>query len=243
MKSFAFVCVLSLLLGWASAAKSRVLVVFAHQEPQSFCFAMRNLIIRTLAATGHEVRVSDLVQLKMIESLDRTDFTEPYNSTYFLPQVEQAAANNKSRSTFAKELRLEHDKVEWANITLFVFPYYVMYVPSIIKSWMERVYSCGFAYCFGHSLKGKKAMVIYSTGAGKEYLKDIEPAFHTTINGQFSFMGMTPLKPFTAYEVPKITLKERQAYLAQLEKIVADIDNREPFTSPYGVSHEFHYEE
>lgn len=213
-----------------SAAKSKVLIVFAHQEPQSFNFAVRNRLFQTLLMKGHEVRMSNIVQMNMIQSIDRTDFTQLYDPTYFHPQKEQSEANKKGRTTFEKALRLEHDKVEWANIILFVFPYYVMYMPSIMKSWMERVFSWGFAYGDGRNLTGRKAMLIYSTGAGKQYLeKGIERAFWESVHGMFTFMGVAPLEPYCAYSIGTTTLAERRAYLAQVEKIASDIENRAPY--------------
>ena len=229
MKTFIFLCILLTLVCSSYAAQSKILIVFAHQEPQSFCFALRNRVFQTLIMKGHEVKVSNLVQMKMIGSIDRTDFTEAFDPSYFRPQAEQISANSKNRTTFTKELRLEHDKVEWADIMLFVFPYYVMYMPSIVKSWMERVFSVGFAYGNGHSLKGKKAMLMYSTGADKDYLKDIEPYFWNSTSRVFEFMGVKYLMPFRAYGVQHVTLEERKAYLSEAEKIVADIDNRAPY--------------
>jgi len=205
-------------------AKQKVLIVFAHQEPQSFCFAMRNRVYQTLVMKGHEVKFSNLVQMGMIGSLDKTDFTELYDTNYFRPQVEQAQANKKNRTTFSKELREEHDKVAWADTMLFIFPYYVMYVPSIMKSWMERVFSYGFAYG-DHHLDGKKAMLMYSTGADQAYLKDIEPMFWETMGLVFKFMGVTPLKPFTAYGVQHITVEERRKYLI-FSKLAFQIKNK-----------------
>ncbi len=220
---------LALFAATASAAKAKVLVVFAHQEPQSFCFAMRDRILRTLMMKGHEVRLSNLVQLKMIQSLDRGDFTKAYDPTYFHPQLEQLQANLNNRTTFSKELRLEHDKVQWADIMLFVFPYYVMHMPSIMKSWMERVFSYGFAYGEGKSLKGRKAMMIYATGATKAGLKELEPHFWELMHGVFAFGGLTSLQPYTAYAAPSVSVNDRKAYLIEIEKIVDDIEHRAPY--------------
>jgi NAD(P)H dehydrogenase (quinone) len=225
MKTVIFMCLL-LALNAYCAAPTKVLIVFAHQEPQSFCFALRNRVFQTLIMKGHEVKISNLVQMKMIGSLDRTDFTEAADPSYFRPQVEQTAANLKNRTTFVKELRTELAKVDWADITLFIFPYYVMYMPSIVKSWMERVYTCGSAYCGDKSLKGKKVMFMYSTGADADYLKEIEPTFWNSTARLFEFMKATYLVPFRAYGVQHITIDARKKYLADAERVAADIDNR-----------------
>jgi NAD(P)H dehydrogenase (quinone) len=229
MKTVIFVYLLLALNCAYCAPKSKILIVFAHQEPQSFCFALRNRVFQTLIMKGHEVKISNLVQMKMIGSLDRTDFTEAADPSYFRPQVEQTAANLKNRTTFVKELRAEIDKVDWADIMLFIFPYYVMYMPSITKSWMERVFTCGSAYCDGHSLKGKKVMFMYSTGSDANYLKDIEPVFWNSTARLFEFMQAQYLVPFRAYGVQKITEDARKKYLADVERVVGDIEHRAPY--------------
>eukprot|EP00831_Metopus_contortus_P070292 TRINITY_DN6369_c0_g1_i5.p1 TRINITY_DN6369_c0_g1~~TRINITY_DN6369_c0_g1_i5.p1 ORF type:complete len:201 (+),score=46.10 TRINITY_DN6369_c0_g1_i5:104-706(+) len=174
-----------------------------------------------------QVKMTNLVQQGMTLSLARTDFTELYNGSYFHPQYEQLMSNKNGRSTFSKQLRVEHDKVQWADTILFVFPYYVMYVPSIMKSWMERVFSDGFAYNSTGGLGGRKAMLLYSTGADKDFLKEIEPVFWAHIHGNFKFMNLTSLKPFTAYAVAQKTDEERKKYLDEVEKIMYDLENRE----------------
>ena len=225
-----------ILLGWlmlatvclGSPEKPNVLIVFAHQEPQSFVFALRNTLFQTLVMKGHQVKMSNLVQMKMIGALDTTDFTELNNKTYFHPQEEQLVANQKKRATFIPELRLEHDKVEWADYMLFVFPYYVMYMPGIMKSWMERVFSFGFAYG-EHNLTGKKAMFLYATGADQAYLKDIEVHFWDSLNGVMEFMGVKMLKPFCAYGVQHIREQDRKSYLTEAARIASEITKREPY--------------
>ncbi len=214
------------------APKSKILIVFAHQEPQSFCFALRNRLFQTLLMKGHQVRLTNLVQQDITLPIDTTDFTELYDPTYFRPVVEQGVANMKrNRTTFSKELRVEHDKVEWADTILFVFPYYIMYMPGIMKSWIERVFSYGFAFGEGHSLKGRKAMLMYTTGAPHSYIEKMENAFWYLVYKVFAAAELTPLKPYAAYAVKDVSAETRKEYLNEVERIAADIENREPYTS------------
>jgi len=213
----------------AAKEKSNILIVFAHQEPQSFCYSLRNTVFKTLIMKGHEVKTSNLVQMQMILPLDKTDFTELYDPTYFRPAVEQRMANLKGRKTFSEQVRLEHDKVEWADIIVFVFPYYIMYMPGIMKGWLEHVLSYGFAYGEGHSLKGKKAMLMYTTGAPEAYIKETEAVFRDLVHAIFDFVEMTTLQPFTAYAVKDCSAEQRREYLKEAEIIAANIDGRETY--------------
>ncbi len=198
--------------------KLKVLIVYAHQEPQSFCAAMKDLCIKTLQDAGHEVKVTDLYKLKMFNRIDRTDFRELYDSTYFRPQVEQANANRNHRSNFSDELRREHDLSEWADVFLFIYPYYLSYMPGIMQAWLERVFSYGFAFGSGGTyLKGKRGMLLYTTGGPKDRIGKLEKMMLFLIEDRMQFWGLKVLDHFGAYSVAYVTDDVRKGYLKDLE--------------------------
>lgn len=198
--------------------KSKVLIVYTHQEPKSFCGAMRDLCVKTLEAEGHEVKVTDIYKLKMFNRLDKTDYTELYDRDYFRPQVEQANANKHNRTNCIQELREETDKAEWADVFLFIYPYYLSYIPGVTHSWLERVFSYGFAFGEGgNHLKGKKMMLLYTTGGIKEWTSKLEKKMIFLLHDRITFWGMTPLTPFAAYAVASVDQKTREKYLKDLE--------------------------
>jgi NAD(P)H dehydrogenase (quinone) len=204
---------------------SKVLIIYAHQEPQSFCGAMKRTIEQTLLNTGHDIKTTDLYVLKMFNRLDRSDFTELSNTTYFLPQSEQIAANEKNRTTFSEELQREHNRAEWADVLLFVYPYYLSYVPGIIQSYMERVFSKGFAFGpHGDHLKDKKAMLIYTTGGTKEQIGQQEARMVYLQHRIFENLKMIPLAPFPAYSPAGVSDEIRQEYLRNLTDVMTKLD-------------------
>ena len=198
--------------------KGKVLIVYAHQEPKSFCGAMRDTAVKTLEAEGHEVKVTDLYKMKMFNRLDKTDYTELYDNDYFRPQVEQLNANKHNRTNCIKELRDEHEKADWADIFLFIYPYYLSYIPGITHSWLERVFSYGFAFGEGGThLKGKKAMLIYTTGGAKEWVSKYEKKMLFLLHDRIAFWGMKALEPFAAYHCAYVDPKVREQYLKDLQ--------------------------
>ncbi len=210
---------------------SKVLIVFAHAEPKSFCGAMKDACVATLRAKGHEVKVSDLYEMKMFLPLGKEDFTELADPTYFKPQTEQKVSNEKHLATFSPEVKGEHEKVAWADIILFVYPLYWFHLPGILKNWVDRVFSYGFAYG-GKTLAGKKGMHLYTTGAPKAYLKGTEECMWKLINDNiFGFCHITSLDPYVAYAVAHLGNGERVAYLEEVKKIMESIDTRAEFKS------------
>lgn len=216
MKTLLILCILA--LQYAAQAKLKVLIVYGHQEPKSFCAAMKDQCIKTLTDLGHDVQVSDLYALKMFNRLDKTDFTELYDPTYFRPQVEQANANKKNRTIFSEELRREYDKCEWADVFLFVYPYYLSYMPGIVQAWLERLFSYGYAFGpNGDHLAGKRGMLIYTTGGEKKWIEKYENMMKFLIHDRMDFWQMKHFESFPAYAAAYVGYEQRKAYLTELD--------------------------
>lgn len=52
----------------------KVLIIFAHPEPQSLNGALHRIAVEELEAQGHNVQVSDLYRMKWNSEVDREDF-------------------------------------------------------------------------------------------------------------------------------------------------------------------------
>lgn len=211
--------------------KGNVLIVFASSEPNSFCSAMKNTIVDSLKKVGYAVQISDLYAMKFFDSLDKTDFTKLEDPAYFKPQAEQTAANRRNFLTYSAEIKQEHEKVKACDIMIFVFPLYWWGFPGIMKNWIDRVLSMGFAYGAqgAASLKGKKAMVLYATGGTKNdhEASGMEEAAQKMMHkGIFAFCGITPLQPFVAYHAPWVEEEVRKKYLAEISQIMLTIEKR-----------------
>jgi len=213
-----------------AAGKSKVLIIFAHPEAKSFCAAVKDTCAETLKKHGHEVKVSDLYEMKMILPLDKSDFTELSNPDFFKPQLEQKMANEKQRKTFSPELQAEHDKLEWCDTVLFVFPLYWFGMPGIMRNWCDRVLSMGFAYGpteFGIKLRPRKGMVLYTTSGPKDFIGRFEPAIWQLTNEcMLGFCGITALEPYVAYAVAHIDNEARLKMLEEVKDIMSKLDDR-----------------
>ena len=206
---------------------SKVLIVFAHAESKSFCAAIKDMCVETLKAKGHEVKVSDLYAMKMYLPLGKDDFTEIGDPSYFKPQTEQKVSNEKALASFSPEVKAEHEKVAWCDIMLFVYPLYWFHLPGILKNWVDRIFSFGFAYGGGKSLVGKKGMLLYTTGGPKDFLKTSEEMGWKLINNMiFGFCKITALEPYVAYGAAHVDKSARVKYLEEVKKIMEGIDTR-----------------
>ncbi len=124
-----------------------VLIVHAHPEKRSFNGALTDTAVRTLSEQGHTVVVSDLYAMDWNPSLAQREFPELAPDDFFNPAKEQEDAfANKS---VCREVALEQGKVRAADLVIFQFPVWWFSMPAILKGWVDRVLSRGFAYASG----------------------------------------------------------------------------------------------
>jgi NAD(P)H dehydrogenase (quinone) len=138
-------------------------IIFAHPNLQSFNGQLRDTAIQTLEAKGWSVTVSDLVQMKFKVSADADDFTELYNADFFDIQTEQKIAIQKG--TFTADIKREQQLLSEADLIVFQFPLWWYSMPAVLKGYIDRVFSMGWAYGGGQALVGKKVLVGMTTGA------------------------------------------------------------------------------
>lgn len=154
----------------------RVLTVYAHPSPRSFCHAVLEELTAGLREGGHDVEVVDLYAIGF-DPVFRTRDMATYLHEDMPPDVlasmdlrqrvlenvpggpfGRAAASwwlrDKTPQQIARAIR-EHapkdareqwQKVAAADGLAFVAPVYWLHFPAILKGWFERVFAYGSAY-------------------------------------------------------------------------------------------------
>ncbi|MDX2155486.1 MAG: NAD(P)H-dependent oxidoreductase [Hyphomicrobiaceae bacterium] len=190
----------------------KVLWVFAHPEPRSLNGALRDFGVRTLTASGHEVRQSDLYAMRWKAVADADDFRdfEPGSRLTYASSSLQGFRNG----TQTPDISAEQEKLMWADAIILQFPLWWFSVPAILKGWFDRVLAAGWAYRVpdptqaGRSrrygdgnLKGKRGLVIVSAGGSAAALGprgaagDINDLLFPVTYGILWYTGVAPLRP------------------------------------------------
>ena len=130
----------------------KVLVVYAHPNPDSFNHAVLESFARGLEDGGHTFEISDLYGMK-------------FNPSLGLDEVPGLAGGEKP-----PDVASEQAKITRAEALVFIFPIWWLTCPGILKGWMDRVLTHGFAFQitdkgFEGKLKHKKAQVICTAGS------------------------------------------------------------------------------
>jgi NAD(P)H dehydrogenase (quinone) len=153
----------------------RVLTVYAHPQPKSFCHAVLDEFTAGLGEAGHESRVVDLYDIGFNPVFGRADFASQVDDSIppeVLTRMNLAQGvidsaggpirrvlaarivRGKSpqqlarliRSQMPKDVVAQQRQVAWADGLAFVAPIHFCHFPAILKGWVDRVFTYGFAF-------------------------------------------------------------------------------------------------
>lgn len=109
----------------------RILVVYAHPSPQSFCHAALERVLAGLAVGGHEVDVLDLHAEGFNPVIDRAEWE------VYMSEPERLATTTASG---------HHERLRQAEGLVFVYPTWLFSLPAILKGWLDRVFVPGVSF-------------------------------------------------------------------------------------------------
>ncbi|KAG9467947.1 hypothetical protein GDO78_013988, partial [Eleutherodactylus coqui] len=139
----------------------------------------------------------------------------------------------------AKDIEEEHKKVAKADLVIFQFPLQWFGLPAIMKGWVERVFSAGFAYGLQTKysegpFKTKKALLSFTTGGCESRTTprgrtgDMNVILWPLQSGILHFCGFQVLPPQIAYNVAHVTQEVRVGMLKSWEKRLETIWDEKP---------------
>jgi NAD(P)H dehydrogenase (quinone) len=105
----------------------------------------------------------------------------------------------------------------------------------MLKGWIDRVFSHGFAYrqtdqgMVEGLLKGKKAVVITTSGANEENMRQngiLDAIMTCMVNGTLGFCGFQDIVYKNLYSVPSVSDSERQEMLEEVKNILEGIGGK-----------------
>uniref|UniRef100_A0A3Q3X9N4 Ribosyldihydronicotinamide dehydrogenase [quinone] n=1 Tax=Mola mola TaxID=94237 RepID=A0A3Q3X9N4_MOLML len=181
------------------------LIVYAHQSQVSFNAAVRNVTMQELTEQGYRVIVSDLYAMNFRASATQDDIVGDLKNPELF-QYGEETMHAWMEGRLSDDIVAEQRKLKDAELVIFQFPLYWFSVPAIMKGWLDRVLTQGFAFSlqkmYNHGvLKEKKAMLSFSTGATQTMFQadgingDINITLWPLQNGILHFCGFQVLAP------------------------------------------------
>lgn len=156
------------------------LVIYAHPNQDSLNSHFRQIVENTLKQNGHEVIVRDLYQLDFNPILSLDDMM------------------GQRIGTVSEEVRKEQEYISWADTITFIYPIWWTGMPAIMKGYIDRVFSYGFAYRYDQGIQkglltGKSAYIINSHGKSHLEYEQIgmdKALLLTSDKGVYTYCGL-----------------------------------------------------
>ena len=215
----------------------KVLVVYAHQEAQSFNAALLARSVEVLTAQGHEVRVSDLYAMRFNPVASADDFGDRRFPAML--QYDREQKHNYQKNSLRNDIADEIEKLLWCDMLILQFPLWWFSVPAIMKGWIDRVFVNGAVYGSGRrydtgGLKGRRAMVVTSTAAYPDMCATdglvgaLDVILWPIQNGALAYAGCKVLPPFVSWSVNFVDETTRRRYLDDYATRLAQIETTAP---------------
>lgn len=129
----------------------KVFVVYCHPSSSSFTCSVKKEFIRGLKDAGHSYEISDLYG----DGFNPVMSEEEYLREGFY----------RIDDPIAEDVRKEQQKINEADIIVFIYPDFWTAAPAMLEGWFQRVWTYGFAYGDNRSMKTlDKAMFLITMG-------------------------------------------------------------------------------
>ncbi|PJG86271.1 NAD(P)H-dependent oxidoreductase [Conservatibacter flavescens] len=183
------------------------LIIFAHPNTHSF----NRAIVESIAESSQKLPGVN-VQIRDLYALN------------FNPVLSWEELNAAGQGIVPADIRYEQSLITQANLITLVYPLWWMGFPAILKGYLDRVLSHGFAYktengtSVGliHHKKMQQFITLGSNVVDYQALGWDKSLDVCLINGLFNYCGITDIDYQLFGDIHLINEKERQQILAQV---------------------------
>jgi len=238
-------------------ATMKVLIIFAHPNPMSFTKAVLDNFVRGIKEAGHQYEIVDLYKNKFNPIFQDMDFSffvdEDIPEDIFLQMdlrtmitklaggpVKRFIAKRYIKNKTDKELiklinsqkprdvLLQQKKVAEADVLVFITQVFWMHFPALVKGWMERALTYGFAYKLNEKgwrgdpdgriplLKIKKAIILHPTFFNEQVYREkgFKTAMEKTIDDwSLKYPGIENVDHIYFHSILSVSPETRKKYL------------------------------
>jgi NAD(P)H dehydrogenase (quinone) len=235
----------------------KVLIIYAHPNPKSFTKAILDNFVKGLKEAGHPYEVIDLYKTKfnpIFQDMDFAFFVDEDLPMDIFQQMDlrtmiielaggpvkrfiaKLYIKNKTdkelirliNSQKPKDVLLQQKKVAEADVLVFITQVFWMHFPALVKGWMERVLTYGFAYKLNESgwkgdpdgrmplLKIKKAVIMQPTFFNEKVYREkgFKAAMEKTIDDwSFKYPGIKDVDHIYFHSILSVSPEMRKKYL------------------------------
>ncbi len=234
-----------------------ILTIYANPSRKSFCHAVLKQFSRGLADAGHSNEVVDLYAQHfdpVLKPRDYPNWVDEHMPTESLKGMILASSGSgiqrilmewylqgKDAADLARVIRRlrprdvveQQEKVARAQGLAIIFPVWFVGFPAILKGWVERVFTYGFAYSLTPAgwegdihgriprLQHEKALLISTTLFNAEAYQDGLKDAMTKLIDDFGFRypGIRQVEHVYFHSVSAVGPEVRQGYLEEAYRL------------------------
>ena len=156
------------------------LIIYAHPNEGSLNHHFMQTVEKILQSKNQEIEIRDLYQLN------------------FNPILSLQDMQGQRIGKVAEDVKQEQDYISWADHLTFIYPIWWTGMPAIMKGYIDRVFSYGFAYRYDQGIqKGlltdKQTTIINTQGKSKSEYENIgmdKALSLTSDKGIFTYCGL-----------------------------------------------------
>ncbi len=185
------------------------LIIYAHPDNGSLNHHLMQTIVEILQSKNQEIEIRDLYQLN------------------FNPILSLEDLKGQRMGKVADNVKQEQDYISWADHITFIYPIWWTGMPAIMKGFIDRVFSYGFAYRYDQGIQkglltGKQTTVINTHGKSKTEYESIgmdKALSLTSDKGVFIYCGLEINKHFFFDKADKASPEVIEKWRNQLKTI------------------------
>lgn len=156
------------------------LIIFAHPNKNSLNTQLKDTLVSSLLERDHQLEVRDLYHIG------------------FDPVLSLEDMEGQRRGEVARDVLTEQQFIEWADSLIFIHPIWWTGLPAMMKGYIDRVFSYGFAYRYDQGqqkglLTGKQVTIINTHGKSTDQYRDNgigEALARTSDLGIYQYCGL-----------------------------------------------------
>lgn len=187
----------------------RHLIIYAHPNENSLNHHLLNTVIETLQSQNQEIIVRDLYAIG------------------FDPVLSLADMQGQHMGKVSEDVQTEQDYISWAEQITFIYPIWWTGLPAIMKGYIDRVFSYGFAYRYDQGiqkglLKGKTTVIINTHGKShEEYERSgMDKALSLTSDGGiFTYSGLDITRHLFFDKADRTSSENLEGWKAQIRNL------------------------
>jgi NAD(P)H dehydrogenase (quinone) len=237
----------------------KVLIIYAHPNPMSFTNAILDNFVKGIKESGHQYEIVDLYKIKFNPVFQDMDFSffvdedipddlfQQMNIRRMIIElaggpvrrfIAKLLIKNKTDKDLIKlinaqkpkDVLLQQKKVSEADVLVFITQVFWLHFPAIVKGWMERVLTYGFAYKLNEAgwkgdpagriplLKIKKAIIIQPAFFSEKVYREkgFKDAMEKTIDEwSLKYPGIEKVDHLYFHSILAVSADTRKKYLEQ----------------------------